>query len=321
MSGAWIDALACALVAAGLALRWLAFVQRAEKVGAALAGTARADVLAATCEASEAGWARLVRGALRAAPVEAEDAGYRSAPARPASPELVAARDAESVRLRRVVVVGMVAVATALASAVRIGFVAPVPAAPYGLVALVLGWRIVVSARRASRALATAFDALPAVVARVEPPPPPRRVNASVLPLRLSDKGCLGCLGLLFAMPGGVVVALLVGQAWMRVDAATTRTSLFALVFFAPLFAVGAMVLARPRIEVDGGDLVFITRVLGVAWSRTRIPLEIYRGVSTRPSSRGAQTLFVELASGASVRVYDGFDTKKITDALSALVG
>lgn len=320
--GAWLQLETVGLLTALGAVRRLASTQSTEKAPAALAGATRAEVLAATCFASEAAWSRLVRAALRLEhATDAADGGYREGPSRSASPELVRLRDTEIASLRVHAALGALGALAVLATGARLltvgfAFIGALSA----LVGGVLVWRLAVHAQRSRRALATTFDALPDLVARLDPAPPVRPIDASLLPIRLPGNGCVAAM---LAVPTTTVLLLLASDTTTLVDSAHARLRLFALLFFTPLVGVTAMTLVRARIELDAehAEIVVTKRILGLPWSRTRVPVEIFFGASTRDGSRHSKKLFLDLASpGAAVEIYDGYDALPIAAKLNRLV-
>jgi hypothetical protein len=127
----------------------------------------------------------------------------------------------------------------------------------------------------------------------------------------------------MLALPACVVLMALAADTTNVLDAGEVWIHLFALVFFAPLFTAALVLLAGTHIGVDGerAELVVTRRVLGIPWARTRIPLEIVSGFSTRavPGLRGStEELVVQIAAAPSeIVLYRGYGTRATADTLN----
>jgi hypothetical protein len=284
------------VIAAG-ALLWVSRTQASARAADAIraANDGRAHVLAALCDASEAGWARLVRAALA---IEMDDAGgYRDAP-ESAPPELAQTRDAERARLRRGVTLGLAGAAAMLAMGVAL----VVMRESVGIGAFVAGvsalfvWRLAVNRARAQRAIDTVWAALGAL-AHVDRPPPPRRVETAGFPIRLPSSSWFGYL---LAIPASVIWLVFIFQGEGKVDEQAAGAQIFMFAFAAPLFLVTYISLVKKRIALDmaRGDLVVSSHVVGLRLGQTRIPLEIIRGAVVEPGK--PPKLFLHLTAPAA---------------------
>lgn len=323
MHAAWVQLCALGFVAATASRLWLAYVQAPARAAPAIAAasTGREAVLAETCDASDSGWARLVRAALAQTPPTFEG-GYRDgAPVTP-PPELVRVHESEKKRLGRGLGLGLVGALAMIASAiamVRTGELGGL-ASFVGLVAGLFAWRIVVAAARSRAATETAWRGLD-VLAPLAPPPPARVVDASGCPIRLTSGARF--FGGSFLFISTVVLLVFFFGVTDVIGVVEVRTRLFAFVFFSPLFLATFLLLARKRIDVDvaRGELTYTRRFLGVPYGRTRIPLEIVRGAVFRKGkgSRAADWLVIELTAPAAEVKLDGDGGVAIADRVNRI--
>jgi hypothetical protein len=319
-----MDLEAAGLLTAATSLAWLLRTQSPRRAAEAIAAAAEGREAVLAKSVSDAGWARLLRAALGADPSSNDSGlGYRDGATR-AAPVVARTFDAESARLRRGRAGGGGGAAGPLATAAR-SALAPGLAWVGALVALAavpMAWAIASSARRSRAAIANVHEALPDLARRLEPPPPPRRVDGATLPIRLPSRAALGALPL-----AGASFALLrlASETTKLLDARHVYADLFASVAFVALLAAAALLFSRMSIDVDAerAELVLTRSVLGLSLSATRVPLEIVRGASTRPTRwttliRSTQLLVLELtAVAAEIRLYEGYGATRAADDLN----
>ena len=156
----WLEIAVSGVVTAVVTNALLSGAQSPERCAPALARDGRAAVLHGTCEASESGWARVVRAELAdATPQASGDGGYREAPARGPSSGASRVFDEERSRIRKVGAIGLAGAAAALVGAAALMRAQPVAMSVVALVALIVAWRLVANARAASSALVFALRA------------------------------------------------------------------------------------------------------------------------------------------------------------------
>jgi hypothetical protein len=317
---AWIDVGWVGFVVATSTWFWSSWTQDTKGVDEAVAeGGSREVIFMATRDASDSGWARLVRAALAAERGD-DDGGYRDAPA--TAPDLARVRDAEALRIRNRVAVGVAGLVATEAMAITLlthdGYGMGVVVT---LFAALIAWRTLVNGARARAALEQVWSAREALF-RVERPPPPRNLDTSRLPVRLPAAP----LRVLFAVPSTAVILALFSQIASTITLHTASSMvLLCFVLAVPLFGITVMMLSRRRIDIDPmrTDLVVTLSVLGIDVSRTCLPLEIVRCARVTPrGTRGGPSLVIDLTvPEREVQIERGLTLKDVAHKVNRALG
>ncbi len=251
----------------------------------AAAGAGRTAILKATCAASDSGWARLVRAALREpspdAGMDGDQGGYRDAPRRTTSETIVRVSAAELARIARTKAIGLGGVAGALVGAGLLIAAQPVVMALLMLAALACAWRVIVNGRSAGAALAEARRALPDLVAGLQPPPPLTTLAVFPVPSGVRLHTSVGILDGILVFGLGFCVIILVAGAFSEMHHGVPATQIGLLlgvhVMLLPLVLVLGVLLRRveAHIEVIRDEIVLVHRVVGITYAQTIAPLEI----------------------------------------------
>ena len=321
--GGWVALATVGLLAAGGCEAWLVHAQKPKKAREAMAAASEGREALLAKSTSDAGWARLVRVALRADAQSEIAGGYRESRAS-ASPELAAAFAAERARVRRVFAGGVLGAVLMLASAVPMLLAPPflLLGALIGAVSLLVVWGVVLAARRARSALEDIHGALPALATRLGPPSPPRAIDAWNARIHLRSSGFAATL-LLAAAAVGLPVFVL--DATRVIHASSARFSMLTNMVLVPLVVRMALAGAGARIELDRErrELVVVRHVLGVPFARTRVPLDVARGASTLAASTSNSTklLLLDLtAPAAQIPLHRGYGMLVAAEKLNALL-
>ena len=309
----WLDLQVVGFVLCVVTFYWLEGDDKSERLLAALSH-GRRGVLKETCLSfgSTSGRARLVRLALRLDTTEVSPepraVDYRSSPAAPTpSPTLARSCEAELRRLRVGVLLGAFGVVAMLAPSVAMlstpGFVGVGVAS--ALVALALGYKVVSRWRRTTRALRGVYEALPAIVAQLDPPAPLATTTPSGQLVDLSSRsgGFLRFVSALFTFGMSfiavTVVAVILSRTTTRIGGGEVMPTFLLFAFLGvPLLVLGLT--AKHRVEVHAAEreLVVVHRRFWVIRTRTVVPLELIEGFAVRISGGRGRIFYVVATIG-----------------------
>ena len=304
-SSAWLELAMLGLATALVENRRLSSIEGAALCPPALAaaGAGRAAILRATCAASDSGWAHVVRGALREAASdvvrEQDRGGYRDAPSRTTSGSVSRLVAVERARLRRHRAIGLAGAAAGILGSAMLLPAQSVAMSVLLLAAAATGWRVLANARRATAAVDEAGSALPDLLARLPPPPAALAIAPSPSPVLV--RGPIGLLGGLFAVGMGlcsvILGAGLTSEMRHVVPASQIGLLLGIHVMLLPLLLVLGVLLPKVNATLDAarGEVVVVHRLLGLAYTRTIVPLEIVGCFFVEPAA-GRRRAFDELA-------------------------
>lgn len=322
ISGIWLELSIFGGLVTIVTQGWLALVESPGLCESALeAGkTSRAALLRATWDASDSGWARLIREALRA-PASEVGSGYRASANNAPSPAVQACFVRERRRIVRAVAVGASATLLAIASSGLIAVTAGTPAIVAAIVTFAIGARALHNARRALDELETARAEIGTLVARLESPPPLEKAEPPTT-RTLQSPTAFGYVFLLLCIfiYGGLIVS-----AAAPVPANQIMTRVFVHLFVGVFFVAAVTLLSGSSLEVDvaRGVAVVTSRLLGVRVSRVVIPLEIAKrfGAETARSARSSSTyLGVATTVGDPILIIGCDKALAIADELNALL-
>jgi hypothetical protein len=327
--GAWLELQSLALVGATTTVAWFAREARSDRCQSALAAASegREALLRETCSESDAGWARLVRFALRQGPaaVRGQEENYRVAPVPVASRGLARRYRSERWRLRLAMLVGIGCAEISLAVTALMlttegfrGF-----GLASGALSLLLGAQIAMRGSRASRALRRAFDALPRLLLDLGPPSP------STLPI---GSGVLawferssGWPALLLPLPAMFLMIGFFSHLSEPIEAHKLGTLLVPLALLSALLLAPSAFFTQTRVALDAAqqEIIVIRSLFSVVYKRIVLPIEIVRWFSLLPDRDGhgaTPALAVDVGAGQSKLLHHE-DAARIATELNQLLG
>ena len=290
---AWLE-LALAGLATSIVTSWrLSSVQAPERCAPALAREERAAILRGTCDASESGWARVVRAELDADLRVNLEGAYRDAPRREPSPSAARVFREERARIRLSFALALAGVVAAFAGACALIRAQPIVMIVIALVAARTAWTSLERSRAATSALASALDAASRFGADVRAPFASGAAH-DVDWLRVKGPGCMGfaLLGLILSP----IAAMLVAETTAPVSASKIGLLAFVHVFVAPVVFAVAVLLRSASVSLDAArrEVRVVRHILGVPYARTTVPLEIVTGFAAEEKKGGRfKTLFL----------------------------
>lgn len=315
----WLEIAWVGLVTSVVSNALLSWAQSPERCAPALARDGRVEILHGTCEASESGWARVVRAELAdARPHASGDGAYREAPARSPSPSASRVSVEERSRIRKASVIGVAGAAAALLGAAALMRAQPVAMSVFALAAASAAWRLVVNARAAIAALVSALRATTDLGAALRHPPAHAPEVRDVPWIRVSAPGCMGFAFLAIA---AFPIAGLLLETAHPVDAHEIGVLVTVHVLFFPLVLAAGVLLRSASVGVDGAqrEVFVVRRILGIPYARTSVPLEIVTGffVEEKREGRGTDTYVVASTTGGPVRLVSGDGAQTAVAALA----
>lgn len=302
-NGSWVELAMIGFATTIVTNALLAYAQSPERCAPALTRDRRAALLLATCDASESGWARVIRAELAddTSPQAPSGGAYRDAPSRRPSDSAARVYAAERARIQRTAAIGLAGTAASIAGAAVVLPAQPVLMSIIAIVALVVGWRFVRNVRAALAALGSALDAVPLFGAELRARPEDRRLAEDVPWTQVNAPSVLG-----FALLGiaAIVTASVVASAARPMSAREIGLVVGGQLFCVPLILAGVTLVRSASVSIDGArrELRVVREILGLPYARTSVPLEIVAGVSVEKKKAGRSTdtfVVVSTAEGA----------------------
>jgi hypothetical protein len=295
---AWLELAFVGLVTSVGSNALLASSQASKLCAPALSRVGRAAILHATCEASDSGWARVIRAELSGAGTSRVAGEERS-------------------RVRRACVIGLAGVAATLSGAAMLMRAQPVVMGLLAVVSLYVAWKLVANARAAIAAVASAsrvatgFDA--ARTSPAEAPP-----SGDLAPVRVRAPNWIGFVFLAIA---ALVIAVPLLEVGHPVDAHEIGLAFGAHVTFVPPLLAAMVVLRSASVVIDGArrEVRVAHRLIGVEYATTSVPLEIVTGFSVeeKREPRGKDTYLVADTTAGPVRLASGDGARAAATALA----
>jgi hypothetical protein len=192
----------------------------------------------------------------------------------------------ERARIRTSAAIGLAGFVASLAGAAALMRAQPVAMGIVALVAAFVAWRLLRNVRAALDALASALRAVPALGVEVRAPPAEPRRADDVPWTRVSAPSILG-YGLLGV--AAIAIACLAAEAAAPMSAHEIGMLFGGQLMFGPVVLAVVALLRSASVSLDGArrEVRVARRILGIAYARTSVPLEIVSGFSLQKKREG----------------------------------